>query len=592
MGVRTLIHPGKHPGRFRFRRRGAYPPPPATFVPTVAGVGSSGPILRLDLQGAKVTFSWGTDVFKSYSGAEQRCNTTGPLPRMRFEGNAFLLDGSSRDARAALQRYAPAGTTFLLALPYEALPLVADAAGTVLTVPSTASCDWAVAGQRCIVLGADGTTQAAVVQSTTATTITLGAVDASGNLVTVTTLGTTGKAGGQVMPLVQVLLDPQQGFSRYAAGVDLWSIKAQSAAGAFGWGGQDRCGVGAQVVTYTFGVPVDQSTLIEADVLVFDRPNLSEETESDAMTSLGELVDLGALPFGAGPATAPDWVRPVRYAALGPGSEWQWFKAFVRIVLGRQKSFLLSTNRPDLVFVSITGNLLKVQSAAVTGSGDYTAWYTSLAHRRLAITKADGSVQYVAVTLTPATNGDGTLTLTLDTAVTGAAITTISLLEQVRFDNGDTDDFAVTWDGAQWSVELQARCTTQETLTPPSAFMYDTFLDMSYNYAGAPPSDQEFILAAGQVTYVRVTSNKLGLTFGGISITSPGGARDGMLVTIVGTETGVDWSPSLNHEDTNFVAGDRLWMPGRAGRSAANIAYTFVFSSAVNRWVCVWGAAA
>lgn len=118
---------------------------------------------------AKVTFSWGTDIFKSANGNEQRCNTTGPMPRQRWEGSAFLLDGPDRDARAVPMRYAAAGTTFLLALPYEALPFSADAAGTVLAVPAIANSDWAVAGQRCVIVGADGTTQAAVVQSASGT---------------------------------------------------------------------------------------------------------------------------------------------------------------------------------------------------------------------------------------------------------------------------------------------------------------------------------------------------------------------------------------------------------------------------------------
>lgn len=578
--VRSLVHPGRHPGRFRFRPRRAYPSPPTTFVPTVAGVGPSGPIFVLSLEsGAKVTLSWGVDIIKAYAGGEQRINTTGPVPRMRFEGNAYLLDGQDRDVRAVLQRYAPAGTTFLLALPYEALPLVADAVGTVVTVPSTASCDWAVAGQRCVVVGADGMTQAAVVQSTTATTITLGAVDSSGNLVTVTTLGTAGQSGGQVMPLVAILLDTQQGFSRYAAGVDLWSIKAQ--ANGFGWAGQDRCGVGAQITTYTYGVPIDQSTIVEQDLLVWDRPNLSGETESDAMASLGELVDLGALPFGAGPASVPDWVRPVRYSALGPGPEWQWFKAFARQVLGRQKAWALSTNRSDLVLVSAAGATLKVQSSAVAGGGDYTAWYTSLAHRRLAITKSDGTVQYVAVTATPVNNGDGTLSLTLDAAVSGA-VTLVSFLEQVRFDNAGTDDFVVTWDGAAFSVELQARAS-QETITPPSLFMYDTFIDDVFSFGSPPPTFELTVPASGKAIYIRITVNRSGLSFSGISVTG-GAPFDGMLVTIA-EETLQSFSSV--HEDTTWPAADRLWFPGRNVATAGGYSYTFVFCAAVNRWVCI-----
>lgn len=578
MGFGSLQHPGRRPGRRRLPPRRNFPAA-TPFVPTVAGIGASGPIFMLSLEtGLRVTLAWGTDIFKSANGNEQRCNTTGPYPKMRWEGSAFLLDGPDREARGLLMRYAAAGTTFLLALPYEALPLSADAAGTVLAVPSTAASDWAVAGQRCIVVGADGTTQAAVVQSTTATTITVGAVDASGSLITVSTLGTTGKAGGRVMPLVQVLLEPQQAFQRYPVGVGLWAIRAQAA--AFGWGGQDRCGVGAQIVTYTLGVPVDQSTLVEQDLIVWNRPNLSDETESDGMASLAEIVDLGALPFSAGIATVPDWVRPVRYVST-LATEWQWIKAFLRQVLGRQRAFALPTGRPDLVLVAATGATLKVQSSTTAGGGDYAAWYTSLAHRRLALSKSDGSVQYVAVTAAPVSNNDGTLSLTLDSAVSGT-VTMVSFLEQVRFDNGDRDDFIATWDGAGFGVELQARAV-QEVVVPPALLMYDRVVDFVLTITGSTPAHSEIVIAAGLTTYVRFTTNR-GINLGGIQITN--GVQDGMVVTIDDVNNN---SPFFSHEDTTWPAAERIWMPNRASVNALGISFTFVYSAVVQRWICIWG---
>ena len=556
------------------------------FIPGIPGVGTNGAatfVLNLEA-GAKVTFGWGTDVFKSYNGAEQRSNTTGTMPRMRFEGSAYLLDGADRDTRSALMRSAASGATFLLALPYEALTLSADAAGMVLKVTTTANSDWATPGQRCVAIGPDGTTQTAVVQSTTATTIAVGAVDSSGSLIIVSTLGAAGKAGGRVMPLIQVLLDPQQGFARYPQSVDLWAIRAQAA--IFGWAGQDRTGVGAQIATYTFGVPVDQSLLVDNDLLVWDRPNLSQDTESDGMASLAELVDLGALPFGAGAAPVPDWVRPIRYGSAS-AAEWQWFKAMLRQLLGRQRAFALPTNRPDLVPVSASGVTLKVQSGSVAGAGDYTAWYTSQAHRRFALTKLDGSVQYVAVTATPVDNGDGTLSLTLDAGVTGT-VARVSLLEQVRFDNGDSDDFAVTWDGAQFAVELQARTLSQEVIVPPTLAMYDAMIDLPFLYGiGVPtPTDLEISIAPGKVTYVRVTSNRGALSFGGIQVTTAGGAQDGMVVTVT-ANSGLQLG--LLHEDTSWPAGDRIWMWGRTGIVGTELSWTFVYLASVQRWVSIFG---
>src|SRR5262245_3745366 len=188
MGAGTLMHPGRHPCRgFRAPPQRHAFEQARIFVPTVPGAGPAGAAmfaLALDA-GAKVTFSWSTDIFRSYSGNEQRSSPFGS-PRRRFEGTAFVIgDAADRVLRSALQRSAARGATFLLALPFEELLLIDDAAGMVVTVASTASCDWALPGQRAVLVGRDGTTLAVVIQSTTDTTLTLGAVDGLGNLVTV-----------------------------------------------------------------------------------------------------------------------------------------------------------------------------------------------------------------------------------------------------------------------------------------------------------------------------------------------------------------------------------------------------------------------
>lgn len=398
--------------------------------------------------GAKLTLSWGTDIFKSYAGLEQRSNTTGPRPRQRIEGNAYLLDGDNRALRANLQRSAASGATFLLALPYEELTLTADAIptpfGLLLTVSTTTLSDWAIVTQRVLLWGVDDVTTQAVIQAVTATTITVNV-----------TAGPTIRAGSRIMPLLQVLLDAQQGFSRYATSAGFWSIRAL--ANVFGWVGQDVAGRGAQILTYSAIDPVDATALTDADLLIWDRPNLIEGTASDSMLSLAETVDLGALPFGIGGASQPDWARPIKHSSADP-AEFQWLKAFLRQLLGRQRAFLLSTARSDLVPVSASGSALTIST-----DGDYAGWYASPSHRRLALMKTDGTIQYVTVTATPTDNHDGTLTLALDASVTGT-VSKVSFLEQVRFDNNDSDDFPVIWNGGVFSADFTAR-TTEESIS-------------------------------------------------------------------------------------------------------------------------------
>lgn len=474
---------------------------------TIPGSGpSAAATFALSLEpGTKITLSWGTDIFKSYSGIEQRCNTTGPLPRQRIEGSAFLLDGPDRDIRGALQRAAAAGSTFLLALPYEELQLAADAiplgiTGFVLPVLTTTRSDWAIVTQRVLLIGTDDSTVSAVIQAVTSTTIT---VD--------TAPGTTGRAGARIQPLLHVLLDPQQGLSRYAVNAGTWSLRAL--ANAFGWVGADSMGKGAQIATYATGGSIAASTLTDQDLLIWDHLNEIVDTAAESMLSLGDLVDLGALPFGIGGAPVPDWARPIKYSSTSV-ADWQWLKAFLRQTLGRQGAFLLPTGRADLIYVSTVSGGIKVASAS-TGALDYTLWWASAAHRRLVIAKADGTTQYVTVASAPIDNHDGTLTLSLDASVTGT-VTKISLLEQVRLDNNDSDDIPVTWDGAAFSVDLIAR-TTEETITaggpmsgitrdatsgiftPQTAAEWSIVLGLARVTSGAPSAVYGFQEASGNI---------------------------------------------------------------------------------------------
>ena len=553
-------------------RRHAYRVSPP-FTPSVPGRGPVGAAtFVLSLQpGTRVIYSWSTDIFRSFSGIEQRSSPFG-TPKQRFEGTAFLLEASSRDIRSTLQRAAAAGSTFLLALPYEEALLVADAAGTTVTVASTAVLDWAQPGQRCVVIGSDGTALGAVVQSTMAATITLAVVDSAGNLTSAQTLGSAGRTGGRILPLVQVLLDPQQGFARYPISVDLWALRAQAA--VFGWGGVDVMGAGASIVTYSAGAPVPVAELVEADLLIWDRPNAIEGTASEAMLSGAETLDLGALPSGFGDQHVPDWARPIRFASSDP-DDWQWLKAFLRKIRGRQVSFLLSTNRDDLIYLATTPHGAQVQSADVAGAGDYASWFASLAHQRLAVATTDGDVQYVTVTGL-VDHHDGTLSLSLDRIVLGT-IAKLSLVEQVRLEDSD-DHVAVTWDGGTFSVELVAR-TSEETLVPPNLLLFDTVIDLALTGAGPPA--QEFVVVLGKATLIHWTSDRT-RRFNGIAMA--GGPVHGTIVTIINLSSG-SAGLLLVDDDPTVPPTDRLWNAGRVTFGAVGLVATYRYHSGVGRWV-------
>jgi hypothetical protein len=423
------------------------------------------------------------------------------------------------------------------------------------------------------IAGATATVNA-VIQSVTATTITVVTVDTSWNL-SFATLGTAGRAGGLIMPTVPVLLDSAQGFARYPARVDLWTLRAQAL--SFGFAGVDSMGVGATLVTYTAGEAIPVATVTDSDLLIWDRPNAIEGTATESMLSRSETVDLGALPFGIGDFTVPVWGRSLKLRSTAR-ADWAWFKAFVRHTRGQQGAFLLSTNRPDLAFVASAGTGIKVASSSVSGGGDYTSWYASAAHRRLAILGADGTTTYATVTAAPVDNGDGTLTLTLDTGVAGS-VAKISFLEQVRFDR---DDIEVTWSGATFSID-ETVLAVQEAIIALPRVLFDTFINQAFVWGGTlPPSNNEFSLTLGKSTFVNITSDRA-MTVGGLSITGAG-PLDGQLVCLKNGNPSGGVVVNFVNEDTTWPASHRM-VYGSGASNGTGSCFWFVFSATANRWI-------
>lgn len=416
----------------------AVPDPPAPIVPGVGPAGAASFVLDIEA-GATVTYSWRTDVIKAHNGFEQRISL-GAAPAQRYNASAYLVDAAERTIRTALLTAPAQGQPFLLGLPYEELSLAADASGSTVFVGSTTLSDWVQPGQRVVVVGLDGTTVDAVVQSSGPTTIVLDPAPGAA----------AGAEHGRIMPAMAIYLEPSQGLARHIVNVAHWQISAR--AGLFGYANVVAMGVGASVTTY-------------GGFTVYSyRSDHGDDTAANSIQTLGEMLDAGALPIAMGGADVVDMLRELRLASSSR-VDWQWFKLFLFTVRGRQVLFLLPTWRPDLVFDSNPGSFtLVVKSADTPGAGDFLAyWNDSQAQTRLQVLKADGSVQYVAVE-DVFDNADGTLDLILDATVTGT-VAMISFLELCRL---ESDDVAVTWGTAAggaggWSFEstLLARVVQQ-----------------------------------------------------------------------------------------------------------------------------------
>lgn len=192
---------------------------------TIPGSGPEGvAIAALSLEnGYTVTHRWVTDVIKTRSGKEQRISRN-DRPRESYGGAAILLGRAITDLRDRLARIAAGGEPILLGLQHEEMFLRADAVGTTVYVyaEALALADCTNAGQRVQVIreDEDGTLESVegVIQSATADSITLDVEP-----------GELGAYGGRIMPMVPILLEPQQDFERIAeVEAEIWKLSGRS----------------------------------------------------------------------------------------------------------------------------------------------------------------------------------------------------------------------------------------------------------------------------------------------------------------------------------------------------------------------------
>lgn len=414
------LDPGRHP-------RGRAVMPPLTIAdavtPPSGSAGAATFVYNIE-DGATITYEWPSVVRKAWSGKESRASLA-RTPRQRFEMTSLLSDAQMRAVLEVLEANSADAPAFLLGLPHEELR-VAGSTSSSITVDSLALCDWAVSGQRIVVVGRDGTTTAETWISGTPGGVTIPV----GSDVSAVALD-----GARVMPAVAVVLEAEQGFDRHRVGVMQWDLRARAT----------QVGYGA---TTQFGVGV---TVAEHDgMAVWDRGNVTSRVAQPLLSDT-DAVDQGLGIDAIGKRDQSDWRRQIRIES-SDASEWQWFKAFLADVRGRSQAFLAPTGRPDLVPVgdASTGTL------TVTGA-DYTAaWFPSLAHRRVKLVFADGTHAYRTVNAS-VDNGDGTHDLTLASAAAGT-LDRVEFLETVRL---DSDEIGVHWSGFSFESSLQARVVQQ-----------------------------------------------------------------------------------------------------------------------------------
>lgn len=181
---------------------------------------------------------------------------------------------------------------------------------------------------------------------------------------------------------------------------------------------------------------------------VFDRGIVNTGTNEEPMQAMNDLVDLGGVPGNVGQADTPDWARAIVLDG-DLNEEWQWCKAFLSQVRGRQVTFWLASWRADLFEVSSGGSTITIQT------NDFFTWYPRRRHVQLLHT--DGTRAYFTIA-NAVDNGDGTTDIEIDDALSATPIEMISWLELARLEQ---DAVTVTFTAGRFTLATQARVVVQ-----------------------------------------------------------------------------------------------------------------------------------
>jgi hypothetical protein len=392
-----------------------------TFGPAIVPRGpATAATLVFDYEnGGTITYSWATDILRARNGKETRL-ALNTCPRETYSFVVELRDGDLNYLQSKLVANAARGRAFAVALMHESIP-IAPTSGSIFTVASTALLDWVYAGQTVAALAPNGTSWTGMIAASTSTTIT---VDSN--------IGAVGARGARLMPTIPSYLEDTQGFAHYPNNLTRFELKARAV--YFGNASSSWSFNGGSVTTYT-----DPFTAVTYPV--WDRGLDNDDTLGRSLVSGIDITDTGGVLTMTAPQSYSDFARELSFHTKNDADR-QFWKAFMGATCGRQKAFLLPTDRPDLVplLTTISGSLLTVLGG-ITGFADYAGqWFGSGAQARLKVLFTNGVANYVNVT-DSVDNHNGTESLQLDRSLTGT-IARISFLETCRF---DTDDFPVTY---------------------------------------------------------------------------------------------------------------------------------------------------
>lgn len=377
----------------------------------------------------KQTISWKTDIIKAYDGTEQRINLR-RNPRNLFTAS-YLAD---TDAAIQFWKYeltfAANGLNWGMPLWGEILEITNPISATATVVNCDFSLTDTALGQSALLIHPDGSNELILCNTATRTDT---AITLSSGLVI-----NDYPEGSLWVPVDYIFLKSNPGYREGVYATAQVNIIGDS-----------------QVHKVVDAYGATPLTMYNSRPVLDKVPEYIGSNEVFAQT-ISRTDYGGKVRITSGEGSSHSTIS--RRYIYTSAQDRQWWKLFLSTAKGQQQSFYTSTYRQDMTLDTQPAqgaSTMVVDDASNPAGG----WEALAGHQDLALTTADGTIQYVAINSAGTVdNGNGTHTVAFTPALTntplGSTIQKISFFELVRL---ASDDIVIDYMPLNKTISMSTR---------------------------------------------------------------------------------------------------------------------------------------
>jgi len=138
--------------------------------------------------------------------------------------------------------------------------------------------------------------------------------------------------------------------------------------------------------------------------------------------------------------------------------DWQWLKAFLAAVRGKQRAFWVSSYRNDLRGGAWSG-LDVIIDGPSDEAGGIAAWWPDQ-RDRIEVRQTDGTIVYAKI-YAVTDNGNGTETLSVVFSGGGPSLAPVARISWLELCRWDSDSFEISFSGGSFQFSANARVVQQ-----------------------------------------------------------------------------------------------------------------------------------